>query len=189
MPSTVVAPGQTLRPSMFSPVSIGAGSQAHTNSGAISQAIRMTSSRCGPHASSPKAAPDAAAAIAQTSAVVAGRKLNTAVCRCRLRAPVLCLPRGRAVVRDDLSLDWVRDRPDLCLIHQDGIVSAVSDALARFLGYQIDDLVGRGALELVHTDDRPYIAERIEAVYATQMATQPALQRLMHKDGRPLFVE
>ena len=90
---------------------------------------------------------------------------------------------------DDLSLDWVRERPDLCLIHQDGIVSAVSDSLAEFLGYQAGDLVGRCALDLVHGDDRPYIAERIEAIYATQIATKPALQRLLHKDGHPLFVE
>lgn len=88
------------------------------------------------------------------------------------------------------SLEWVRGAKQLCLIHQDGVILEISEALVRLLGYaHPEELRGKRALDLVHADDRPYIAERIEAIYATQEPTQRALQRLLHKDGRPLFVE
>jgi len=78
----------------------------------------------------------------------------------------------------------------LHLVHAGGLIEQASPELAEFLGY--DDargLVGRPALDIVHPDDRPYIAERISAIYELRRPTQPALQRLLHRDGRALFVE
>jgi PAS domain S-box-containing protein len=95
-------------------------------------------------------------------------------------------PEGKGL-RDLLR---VRATSELCLIHQDGLIRAMSEALARFLGYlRGEEWVGRPALELVHADDRPYIAERIENIYATGESTRPALQRLLRSDGKPVFVE
>lgn len=88
------------------------------------------------------------------------------------------------------ELQRVRAANELCLIHQDGVIRAMSAPLAAFLGYaRGEECVGLSALDLVHDDDRPYIAERIESIYETREPTRPALQRLVRKDGKAAFVE
>jgi len=88
------------------------------------------------------------------------------------------------------ELEQVRAANQLCLIHQDGVICAMSAPLAAFLGYACgEDCVGLTALSLVHVDDRPYIAERILAIYETREPSRPALQRLVRKDGKAAFVE
>jgi PAS domain S-box-containing protein len=88
------------------------------------------------------------------------------------------------------ELERVRAASDYCLIHQDGVIRAMSEPLAEFLGYDRgDECVGLTALSLVHDDDRPYIAERIQHIYMVHEATRPALQRLLRKDGKATFAE
>jgi PAS domain S-box-containing protein len=79
---------------------------------------------------------------------------------------------------------------DLSLTHAAGRILTTSVSLARLLGYDRPaDLVGLRALDIVHPDDRPYIAERIESIYATRKPTPAALQRLVARDGASVFVE
>lgn len=73
---------------------------------------------------------------------------------------------------------------DGILIYRDGIVLEANDALARSLGYQLSELPGMNALDLVAQEERATISERLKSPADASIETA-----LLRKNGTTLAVE
>ncbi len=79
--------------------------------------------------------------------------------------------------------------PEPSAIHQDGMLVYVNPAAARLIGAASpDELVGRGALEFLHPDEREVAAERIAAMLRGE-PTGAQRQRVVRLDGEVITVE
>jgi len=79
--------------------------------------------------------------------------------------------------------------PDAILVQREGKVVYANRGCRDLLGYgEKDGLVGKGALDIVHPDDRATVRHRIQ-VLIEGGRTQPAEIRLLRKDGSQALVE
>jgi PAS domain S-box-containing protein len=70
------------------------------------------------------------------------------------------------------------------LIHEDGRIVQVNEALVRILGFSRDEMIGREALSFVCTDDRPAANDGL-----VRGASTPVELRCVRKDGTEIHVE
>lgn len=73
---------------------------------------------------------------------------------------------------------------DGILIYRDGIALEANEALAGLLGYQLSEIPGMNALDLVASKERPTITERLKSPVNATIETT-----LLKKDGTELVVE
>lgn len=73
---------------------------------------------------------------------------------------------------------------DGILIYRDGIVLEANDAFAKLLGYELSELPGMNALDLVAQEERATISERLKSPVDASIETA-----LLRKDGTTLAVE
>jgi PAS domain S-box-containing protein len=71
----------------------------------------------------------------------------------------------------------------VAIIRPDARLEYTSPAILRVLGYQVDELVGRSALEFIHSDDQPTVVRALGRIVADPASTQRAEFRFRHKDG------
>jgi PAS domain S-box-containing protein len=71
----------------------------------------------------------------------------------------------------------------VAIIRPNAVLEYTSPAIRRVLGYGVDELVGRSALELVHADDQAIVARALGRIVAEPGSTQRAEFRFRHKDG------
>ncbi|HSD87068.1 MAG TPA: ATP-binding protein [Kofleriaceae bacterium] len=77
---------------------------------------------------------------------------------------------------------------DPIVIHRAGRIVHVNAACCALIGYSVDELVGRFAVELVHPDDRAFVTERIRALASGEPSQPTREHRLVHKDGSTIHV-
>jgi PAS domain S-box-containing protein len=71
------------------------------------------------------------------------------------------------------------------VIHKMGVAVDLNASLARILGYEPQEILGRNLLELiVHEEDRDIVRENVLKDYA-----KPYVVRFVKKNGEPFFVE
>lgn len=70
----------------------------------------------------------------------------------------------------------------------DGTVIYVNPTLCTLIGYALEELMGRGVIELLHPDDRERSAKRIRALLEGAPEA-PGEYRLIHKNGHVVPVE
>jgi two-component system, cell cycle sensor histidine kinase and response regulator CckA len=70
------------------------------------------------------------------------------------------------------------------LIAADGTISYDSPALSRILGYEVDELTGTCAFDLVHADDRDAVVAAVRKSVDTPRSTGFIEHRCRHKEGR-----
>jgi PAS domain S-box-containing protein len=73
-----------------------------------------------------------------------------------------------------------------------GIFTYANEAIARYLGYAVSDLLGKNASDFLHADDLEAMRERFRALLAGSQ-TQPELNRFeyrfRHRDGNWVWLE
>jgi diguanylate cyclase len=80
--------------------------------------------------------------------------------------------------------------PDAIAVHSDGKLVYVNPAAVRLLGATSpDELVNKPVLEIVHPDDRVWVAERVRRTMAMGGTNEPAVQRLVRLDGQTIHAE
>ncbi len=72
---------------------------------------------------------------------------------------------------------------------QDGRAHYVNPALARIFGYSPPELVGQKLLILIHSKDRPSVAEKLKDTPAGKIHSLHFECRGMHKDGHAIDIE
>jgi len=77
----------------------------------------------------------------------------------------------------------IENMPDGVAVHHDGRSVYINPALARMLGYRVEDLLGVSILDHVHPDDRPGVAERVRRIYAGEEMVPFTEERLRREDG------
>src|SRR5262245_49323117 len=74
----------------------------------------------------------------------------------------------------------------------DGTFTYANEAVVRYLGYSVSDLLGRNAAEFLHPDDTDAMRERFRG-FLHASDTQPELNRFeyrfRHRDGGWLWLE
>ncbi|WP_424016155.1 PAS domain S-box protein (plasmid) [Halorientalis pallida] len=75
------------------------------------------------------------------------------------------------------------------IIDTDGMMTYVSPAVTRVLGYDPEELVGNTGYEFVHPDDRERNADAVEAVLETPDEPQTVEVRFKHADGSWCWIE
>ncbi len=92
--------------------------------------------------------------------------------------------RLRALTEHALEIVTVQDAS--------GVFTYVNEAMARELGYQPHELLGRNAVDFLHPDDIPAMCERFRGILASK-AVQTELNRFeyrfRHRDGRWCWLE
>jgi PAS domain S-box-containing protein len=92
--------------------------------------------------------------------------------------------RLRALTEHALEIITVQD--------ETGAFTYANEAVARYLGYRVSELLGRNAIDFMHPDDRRPLHERFLGLLAGTNA-QPELNRFeyrfLHKDGSWLWLE
>jgi PAS domain S-box-containing protein len=71
----------------------------------------------------------------------------------------------------------------------DGTMSAVNAGLARIVGYDVADLMGRVAIDLIHPEDRSKQERALKALFTGRLNEAFGEARLMHKDGSEVFTK
>jgi len=80
--------------------------------------------------------------------------------------------------------------PDAIAVHSDGKLVYVNPAAVRLLGATSPgELVNKPILEIVHPDDRAWVAERVRRTMTMGGANEPAVQRLVRLDGQTIHAE
>ncbi|MDZ7698136.1 MAG: PAS domain S-box protein [Deltaproteobacteria bacterium] len=74
-------------------------------------------------------------------------------------------------------------------VAQDGKLVYLNPATARAMGYTRQELLTRPFSEFIHPDDRAMIIERYQRRLQGEKLTQGHPFRVIHKDGRTLWVE
>jgi PAS domain S-box-containing protein len=77
----------------------------------------------------------------------------------------------------------------LALIGADGIILYASPSTTRILGYAPGELIGRHALEPLHPDDLPRMAELLAQLVQSPGRSSTAPCRYRHKDGSWRWIE
>lgn len=92
--------------------------------------------------------------------------------------------RLRALTEHALEIITVQDAK--------GVFTYANEAVARYLGYRVDEVVGRNALEFMHPDDGDALNERFRGLLR-QTDAQPELNRFeyrfRHSDGSWIWLE
>ena len=73
-----------------------------------------------------------------------------------------------------------------------GAFTYVNEAVTRYLGYAVSDLLGRNAAEFLHPDDTDAMRERFRAVMASEITPQDLNRfeyRFRHRDGSWCWLE
>jgi PAS domain S-box-containing protein len=65
----------------------------------------------------------------------------------------------------------------------------VSPAYTRITGYSPEEALGTSAADRIHPEDRPGMVERLETLQASPGASDTAIYRMIHKDGRTIWLE
>lgn len=73
---------------------------------------------------------------------------------------------------------------DGIVIYRDGVVLASNDAFAKLLGYELSELPGMNALDLIAMEERPTISERLKSPHNATIETA-----FLGKDGKTFAVE
>jgi PAS domain S-box-containing protein len=98
--------------------------------------------------------------------------------------PAVSDARLRALTEHALEIITVQDAK--------GVFIYANDAIIRSLGYGIDELVGRNALDFIHPDEQDALNERFRSLLKSS-DLQPELNRFeyrfLHKDGSWLWLE
>ena len=74
-------------------------------------------------------------------------------------------------------------------IIQDGLFKYVNPALARFFGYQPDELIGASPLQITHLDDQPVVAENIRQRIDGEVESIHYFLRGVCKNGEVIYGE
>jgi len=77
----------------------------------------------------------------------------------------------------------------ISVVREDGTVEFASPSVERLLGIPRDSLVGRSILELVHPDDLPHAAERLQRAVENAGTPEKSEFRARHADGEWRMVE
>jgi len=80
--------------------------------------------------------------------------------------------------------------PDAIVIHRQGLITFVNSVAVELLRASgPEDLIGTEVLELVHPDDREFVAERIQSILAEKGPTPRIEERIQRLDGTIVDVE
>ncbi len=75
----------------------------------------------------------------------------------------------------------------------DGVFTYANEAVPRYLGYSVAELLGRNAAEFLHPDDADAMRERFRGVPVSRATAQPELNRFeyrfRHRDGSWCWLE
>ncbi|RME85239.1 MAG: PAS domain S-box protein [Caldilineae bacterium] len=78
----------------------------------------------------------------------------------------------------------VENAPVALGIHQDGRWVYLSRPTVEMLGYEDEsELLGKPAVEIIHPEDRPLVAERMRRILETGRPAPPALERVLTRSG------
>ena len=77
----------------------------------------------------------------------------------------------------------------IALIDGAGVVQFQSPAITRVLGYDVDEDIGRNALDQVHPDDRAELAERVAGLLRHRESKSTLRYRVRHKDRSWRWIE
>ncbi|MBS2029987.1 MAG: PAS domain S-box protein [Deltaproteobacteria bacterium] len=75
------------------------------------------------------------------------------------------------------------------VVHRAGQVLYVNTATGKVLGYTQGEMLGHNVLEVVHTEDRAVVLERMTLVQQKRVVAKPITERLVRKDGSVLEAE
>ena len=78
--------------------------------------------------------------------------------------------------------------PDGIAIHREGRLVFCNPAGARMLGYGVDEVLGKLAIEFVHPSSRHFAADRMKTILVGK-AVPFIEEKFVRKDGSPLEVE
>jgi len=92
-----------------------------------------------------------------------------------------------------MRLEWISAYdivPDPVLVHSGGVwVYANPAALEMLAGGDASALIGRPIFDFVPPEDRDTVRARVETLYASESATPPLEQRLLHARGGTIHVD
>jgi len=77
----------------------------------------------------------------------------------------------------------------VALFGPDAAILYGSPATTRILGYDLDEFVGRNALELIHHEDRDAVVGHLTEVMANPRGRVNVAARVLHKDGSWRYLE
>ncbi|GIE36542.1 hypothetical protein Ait01nite_095870 [Actinoplanes italicus] len=77
----------------------------------------------------------------------------------------------------------------IAIARADGTFTYASPAVERVLGFPVDGVLGRGALDILHRDDRERLAAELETLYATPGTEMTMQGRYRHADGSWRWLE
>jgi diguanylate cyclase (GGDEF)-like protein/PAS domain S-box-containing protein len=77
----------------------------------------------------------------------------------------------------------------IAIARADGTFTYVSPAVERVLGFPVDGVLGRGALDILHRDDRERLAAELDTLYATPGTEMTMQGRYRHADGSWRWLE
>jgi diguanylate cyclase (GGDEF)-like protein/PAS domain S-box-containing protein len=89
--------------------------------------------------------------------------------------------RFRSLVQNSIDVQLITDA--------EGRITYESAAVERVLGYQIEDRIGRNALDILHPDDRVWAQQMLRDVARLPTSQVAAEVRLGHADGSWLVIE
>jgi PAS domain S-box-containing protein len=97
-------------------------------------------------------------------------------------------PGGQAVDHTDARLRALTEYALEIITVQDasGAFTYVNEAVTRYLGYPVSELLGRNAAEFLHADDAEAMRERFRSVLASEITPQDLNRfeyRFRHRDG------
>jgi PAS domain S-box-containing protein len=99
-------------------------------------------------------------------------------------------PRERRERESEWYSTLVAEVDDLVtVVDADGILTYVSPAVTRVLGYEPDDLVGHEGYEFVHPEDRERNADALETVLSNPDESETVELRFRHADGSWRWIE
>src|SRR4051794_6605438 len=103
-------------------------------------------------------------------------------------------PGGPAVDHSDARLRALTEYALEIITVQDasGAFTYVNEAVTRYLGYPVSELLGRKAADFLHPDDSDAMRERFRAVLASAITPQDLNRfeyRFRHRDGSWCWLE
>jgi diguanylate cyclase (GGDEF)-like protein/PAS domain S-box-containing protein len=110
--------------------------------------------------------------------------LTAAPPRDPLELPAAVFPPAALAGTEAYFRSLVENARDLIIvINADLTTRYVTPSIERLLGYTPEELVGRGALDLLHPDDRGAAAEQLQRAPDEPEAGRPVQVRVRHRDG------
>ena len=71
----------------------------------------------------------------------------------------------------------------ITILDKDSVIRYQSPSVTRLLGYDLDELVGRSALDLIHPADAERVVGTLRSAFDTGVRRQTVVYRFRHKDG------